>query len=260
MRLFCFPFAGGGSAVFQNWAPLIRSDVELIAVEPPGRLRRIDESPVSDIEQFVDQVTTEMESQLDTPFAFFGHCLGGLTMYETARRLRKTTQYTPNHLFVSGARPPDCVFEQGEFERGLLRELMTLSDFRVNAPAHAQNDDVFGSVIRHFNIYATEQLLEQQELRELMLPAIRAEFRMANNYVYEREEPWDIPITCFYGKDDAYVTRDQALAWGRFTDSRFRAHIRDGAHFGVIDDMKFITETINRELSLESNSHQNPAA
>ena len=76
---------------------------------------------------------------------------------------------------------------------------------------------------------------------------------MANNYVYEHEKPWDIPITCFYGKDDAYVTRDQALAWGRFTDSRFRAHIRDGAHFGVIDDMNFITDTINRELFVDSN-------
>lgn len=260
VRLFCFPFAGGGSAVFQNWAPLIRSDVDLIAVEPPGRLRRIDESPVSDIEPFVDQVLDEMQGQLDTPFAFFGHCLGGLTMYETARRLRNTTPFSPRHLFVSGARPPDCVFDQGAFERDLLRELSTYSGFRLNAPVHAQPDDVFARVIRHFNIYATEQLLEQKELRELMLPAIRAEFRMANNYVYEREDPWDIPITCFYGKDDAYVTREQALGWGRFTDSRFRAHIREGAHFGVIDDMKFITETINRELSLDSNSRQNSAA
>ncbi len=259
-RLFCFPFAGGGSAVFQNWAPLIRSDVDLVAVEPPGRLSRIEEKPVSDIAQFVDQVAAEMQGQLDIPFAFFGHCLGGLTLYETARRLRSTTPFAPVHLFVSGARPPDRVFEQGAFERNLLRELMALPDFRVNAPAHAQSDEVFASVIRHFNIYATEQMLEQKELRDLMLPLIRAEFRMANNYVYEREQPWDIPITCFYGKDDAYVTRAQALGWGRFTDSRFRAHIREGAHFGVIDDMKFITETINRELPVDSNSRQNPAS
>ena len=51
------------------------------------------------------------------------------------------------------------------------------------------------------------------------------------------------------------MTRDQALGWGRFTDSRFRAHIRAGAHFGVIDDMHFITETINRELAVDSNPH-----
>ena len=227
----------------------------MIAVEPPGRLSRIEEDPVSDIDHFVDRVIDEMKGRLDLPFAFFGHCLGGLTLYETARRLRNASRFRPRHLFVSGARPPDRIAEQGDFERALLRDLMKLAEFRINAPTHAQTDNVFSDVIRHFNIIATEQLLEQAELRELMLPIIRAEFRMANNYVFEREPPFDIPITCFYGKDDTYVTRDQALGWGRFTDSRFRAHIRAGAHFGVIDDMHFITETINRELAVNSNSH-----
>jgi len=246
-RLFCFPFAGGGSAVYRTWVQSIDDDIEVIAIEPPGRLNRVAEEPVSDIYEFVEHVTSEVRDKLDRPFAFFGHCLGGLTMYETARRLIQTTSRRPRHLFVSGARPPDKLADQGDFEQQLLRDLMGLAGFRINLPSHAQPEDVFAEVIRRFNILATEQLLEEPELRKLMLPVVRAEFRMANNYIFRPEPPWDIPITCFYALQDPYVTRDHALGWGRFTNSRLQTYVRAGAHFAVIDDMEFITGIINRE-------------
>jgi len=113
---------------------------------------------------------------------------------------------------------------------------------------------VFSELIRHFNVRATEQLLSEPELRELMLPVVRAEFQMASNYQFVREPAWEIPITCFAAKGDPYVSRDHALGWGRFTNSRLQVHIRDGAHFAVVDDMAFIHDIINREL--QSGLHQ----
>jgi surfactin synthase thioesterase subunit len=118
----------------------------------------------------------------------------------------------------------------------------------VSLPAHAQPDDVFADLIRHFNIQATEQFLSDPELRQLMLPVVRAEFQMANNYRFVREPPWDIPITCFAARGDPYVSRSHALGWGRFTNSRLQVHIREGAHFAVVDDVAFIHSVLNREL------------
>src|SRR5262249_2007707 len=115
-------------------------------------------------------------------------------------------------------------------------------------PAHAQPDDVFAQLIRHFNIQATEQLLGDPELRQLMLPVIRAEFQMANNYEFASEPPWEIPITCFAAKGDPYVSRRHALGGGRSPNSRLQLHIREGAHFAVVDDVAFIHSVINREL------------
>ena len=248
LRLFCFPFAGGGSAVYRNWAQFIDPTIEVVAIEPPGRLGRIVQTPVADMNEFVDQVVSEMGELLDRPFAFFGHCLGALTMYETARRLVHTTMYRPDHLFVSGARSPDQIADQGPFEKRVMHDLLKLAEFRISLPAYAQPDDVFAELIRHFNIRATEQLLSDPELRELMLPVIRAEFKMATNYQYVHEPPWEIPITCFAAKGDPYVSRRHALGWGRFTNSRLQVHIREGAHFAVVDDMAFIHSVINREL------------
>jgi acyl transferase domain-containing protein/surfactin synthase thioesterase subunit/acyl carrier protein len=248
VRLFCFPFAGGGSAVYHNWAQSLDPTIEVVAVEPPGRLGRINERPIADVGEFVDKLVVEMRDVIDRPFAFFGHCLGGLTMYETARRLIHATRSKPAHLFVSGARPPDRMLDLGAFEQQLMHDLLNLADFRINLPPYAQPDDVFAELIRHFNIQATEQLLDDSNLRQLMLPVIRAEFEMALNYDFIEEPPWNIPITCFAGLDDPYVSRHHALGWGRFTNSRLQVHIRQGAHFAVVDDVAFIHSVINQEL------------
>ena len=231
LRLFCFPFAGGGSAVYRNWAQFIDPTIEVVAIEPPGRLGRITEAPIADMNEFVDQLVSEMGELLDRPFAFFGHCLGALTMYETARRLIHTTTFRPHHLFVSGARPPDRITDQGSFEERVMHDLLKLAEFRISLPAYAQPDDVFAELIRHFNIQATEQLLSDPELRQLMLPVIRAEFQMATNYEFVREPPWEIPITCFAAKGDPYVSRKHALGWGRFTNSRLRGPHPGGRPF-----------------------------
>jgi epothilone polyketide synthase C len=248
LRLFCFPFAGGGSVVYRSWARFIDPTVEVVAIEPPGRLGRITETPIADMKEFVEQLVPEMEELLDRPFAFFGHCLGALTMYETARRLIHRTKVGPDHLFVSGARPPDQITDQGPFEQRVMHDLLKLAEFRISLPAYAQPDDVFAELIRHFNIQATDQLLSNPELRQLILPVVRAEFQMATDYQFVREPPWEIPITCFAAKGDPYVSRHHALGWGRFTNLRLQVHIREGAHFAVVDDAAFIHEVINWEL------------
>jgi acyl transferase domain-containing protein/surfactin synthase thioesterase subunit len=260
IRLFCFPFAGGGSAVYRNWAQFIDPTIEVVAIEPPGRLGRITETPIADMKEFVDRLVLEMEGLLDQPFAFFGHCLGALTMYETTRRLIHTTTVRPDHLFASGARPPDRITDQGSFEERVVHDLLKLAEFRISLPAYAQPDDVFAELIRHFNIQATEQLLSDPELRRLMLPVVRAEFQMATDYQFVREPPWEIPITCFAAKGDPYVSRHHALGWGRFTNSRLQVHIREGAHFAVVDDAAFIHDVINRELRGYSGSAREQGA
>jgi len=252
LRLFCFPFAGGGSAIYRSWSESLDPAIEVVAVEPPGRLGRIEEKPIVDIKKFSSELVSEMRPLLDLPFAFFGHCLGGLTMYETARRLIRSTKFRPMHLFVSGARPPDRVSDQGPFENRLMDDLFHLAQFRRDRPIYAQPDDVFGELIRHFNIPATDQLLSDPKLRKLMLPVVRAEFRMASNYKFAKERPWDIPITCFAARGDPYVSRHHALGWGRFTNSRLQVYIRDGAHFAVVDDVAFIHGIINKELRVQT--------
>jgi surfactin synthase thioesterase subunit len=185
---------------------------------------------------------------LDKPAAFFGHCLGGLTAFETARRLRQQGGLDLRHLFVSGARAPRRLNRPGRFEENLLARLLERPEFDARVALYDQAEDVVAEMIRQFNIGLTEDFLASAELRTLLMPAIRAEFRMGAHYRFTAETPWETAITCFTGIDDPYVTREDALGWSEHTRRLFRLHLRAGAHFLVVDDRDFIVETINREV------------
>ncbi len=248
-RVFCFPYAGGGSATFQNWGADLEAGIEVIAVEPPGRLARINERPLTDMSTFVHAVVAAMRPLMDVPFAFFGHCLGSLTSYEVARHLVNQHGPRPCHLFCSGARPPDRIDFIGPFERSLARRLSSIPGYVRGMPPYQQPDAVFGEIIRHFDMAAMEQLLGDPELRRLMLPVVRAEFEMASNYRFRQERPWDIPITCFIAKGDSYVSRQDILSWGRFTNNRMQVFMREGTHYSIHEDAAFFQRVISRELT-----------
>ena len=249
LRLLAFPFAGGGAATFRPWADQLDPDIELVAIEPPGRQTRIDEAPIREIESLLQQLVPELLPFLDKPFAVYGHCLGALTLFETVRRLIGAHGIAPVHIFVSGARPPDELQRHQEFETDLLDQLLKLPGYNLFEPIHRQSDEVFTEAIRRFNVLATESLVRDPELRRLILPAIRAEFEMASNYRYTPEPPWDIPITCLTGVHDTYVSAENARSWGRFTNKRFQLYTLDSEHFIVVDDDRFLLRVINRELT-----------
>ena len=249
MRLFCFPFAGAGAAPFRPWADLLDDSIELVAIEPPGHGTRVRERPAKQLEPYLKALLRAMSPYLDKPCAFFGNCLGGLIAFEAGRRLLGNGAVRLAHLFAVGTRPPHLLNAFGRFEEGLLLYLLRLPDYDPFRPAHEQPEAIFAEYIRRFNIDATQEMLSNAELKRLLLPGIRADFSIAYGYKFAPEKPWEIPITCFHGVDDPYVTRDDALAWSQYTRVAFNLILRDGAHYLIVEDREFIVASINRELS-----------
>jgi surfactin synthase thioesterase subunit len=247
VRLFCFNYAGGGAATYRPWADLLASSIELVAIEPPGRGSRIDEPPIVRLDRWVDALVRQMRPYLDKPAAFFGHCLGGLTLFETARRLEADAGIV--HLFVSGCRPPHKLNDLNLFDEDLLLTLARDDRFDPLSALHEQPEHVFATILRQFDIGVTDEFLARPELRSLLLPAVRADFELTWRYRVGRQAPWDIPITCFNGLDDTYVTRENALEWNRYTRREFRIHFRAGTHFLVAEDRAFIVSAINSTLT-----------
>lgn len=249
VRLFCFHYAGGGAGTFRPWADGLDATIELVAIDPPGRGSRADEPLIESLDTFVTRLIPSLSSYLDKPFAFFGHCLGALILFETARQLLGRGPLPLEHVFVSGARPPHLLKREGPFERDLLATLIRHPQFDPFRPGHEQPDPVFVEMIRHFDIDATDEFLRNPELRALLLPAVRADFAMAANYRFMATPSWHVPLTCFVGHGDPYVTREDAVQWGHYTGVSFQAWIRNTAHFLIVDDRSFILDTINGTLA-----------
>jgi len=229
---------------FRSWPQLLGDAVEVVAVEAPGRGTRINEAPVEDMGSFVDRLLPELISWVDRPVAFFGHCLGGLTMFVAACALPQRNRQFLAHLFACGARPPHLLRAMGEFEDNLVYDMMLHPRFDPRRPAYAQDDDIFAGIIRQFDTSAADEMLAVRRLRDALLPTIRAEFGMASNYVYRPGERFSCPITSFVGDKDPWVSEKHSEAWGELTSARFENQLRRGSHFLLAEDRAHIVQTI----------------
>jgi surfactin synthase thioesterase subunit/acyl carrier protein len=248
-RLFCFPYAGGGVGSFRGWARSLSDDIELVAVEAPGRGTRINETAVGDLDTFVRQMMPELLEWLDRPSAFFGHCLGGLTMFATLRVLPPQCAHLVRHAFACGVRPPHLLRRRGPFEDNLAYGVMLHHEYDVSVPPYAQPDEVFAYIVRQFETPDADRMLAIPKLRNVLLPAIRAEFGMAYNYHYRPGEPFSFPITSFVGDADPWVSHQDSAGWGALTRGAFTNHLRKGSHFLMMDDQTYILQTIEKELA-----------
>ena len=248
VRLFCFPYAGGGLVSFRAWAQRFNGTVEVVAVEPPGRGTRINETAVNDLDAFVAGLLPEMVDWLDRPSAFFGHCLGGLSMFATLRALPKQYFRFVKHAFACGVRPPHLLKRRGEFEDNLIYGMMMHRDFDIKIPPLAQTDEIFADIIRQFDTPAANKMLEIPKLRKILLPTIRAEFQMAYNYNHQPVEPFPFPISSFVGDSDPWVSEEDSAGWGELTRGGFANYVCRGSHFLMADDGDRIVEIINDAL------------
>jgi surfactin synthase thioesterase subunit len=248
-RLFCFPYAGGGLVSFRTWPQLLDDSVEMVVVEPPGRGTRINEPPIDDLDTFIERLLPEMTAWLDRPSAFFGNCLGGLTMFATLRALPAASARFVKYCFACGVRPPHLLRRRGAFEDNLAYDLMLHQDFDSRIPPYAQTDELFADIIRRFELPAADKMLSVPKLRKALLPTIRAEFGMAYNYRHEHGELFSFPMASFVGDADPWVSARDSAAWGDLTRGAFTNHLRKGSHFLMLDDRDYILQTINKEFA-----------
>ena len=112
IRLFCFPYAGGGPSVFSNWSVLMGVKYEIYSLSLPGRGARLREASLRSLDEIMPSVYESIQPLLDVPFMFFGHSMGALIAFELCRQLHREHRRLPRVLFVSGARSPQTLWDR----------------------------------------------------------------------------------------------------------------------------------------------------
>jgi len=212
LRLFCFPYAGGGASIFRDWVAELPPDVEISAILLPGRESRWTEPPVKRLSELVGHIVNELVCGRTTPFALFGYSMGAVVAFEVARELRRRHASPPEHLIVSAARAPQ---RPPRFP-----------------PIHRLPDGPFIERLRRLGA-TPDEILGNPELMSLVLPAIRADFEAYETYVYRAGDKLDCPISAFGGREDRRVNLAELAAWGEQTRSRFSMLTWPGGHFFI---------------------------
>ena len=229
IRLFCFPYAGGTNMIYRTWGKALGPSIAVCPAHLPGRERRLIEKPCTSAQSIVEAAAEALTPYLDFPFAFFGHSMGALISFELARHLRRLNKPGPKHLFLSGRGAP-------HFGK---RDKIT-----YNLPA-----DEFAEELRRLN-GTPREVLEHQELMELMIPLLRADFEVCETYDYTEEPALDCPITAFGGLYDESVTGEKVAAWKDQTTSSFRLCMMPGDHFFIHSAQDRILSIVSQELHI----------
>jgi medium-chain acyl-[acyl-carrier-protein] hydrolase len=227
LRLFCFPYAGGGASIYTRWSELLPPGVELVAVQLPGRESRLAEKPYADLRLLVEKLAEALAPYMAQPFALFGHSNGGLMVFELARLLRARGRRLPLHLFVSGRPAPQ----------------VELTD----PPIHALPHDEFMAELRRFG-GTPEEVLANEEIMGLIEPLLRADFALGETYAYTPGPPLDIPLSAYGGAGDEEVPLWQVEAWREQAGGEFHMTTFPGGHFFLHDDRAQVLEQLGQEL------------
>lgn len=212
LRLFCFPFAGGGASIYRGWGDALPAAVEVCPVQLPGRERRFREPLHTRMDTLVSELGAALRPLLDVPFALFGHSMGALVGFELARELRRQGGPRPVHLFVSGHRAPRLP--------------------EVNPPVYHLPDDRFLAELRRLN-GTPRELLENEELMELLLPLLRADMGICESYGYTPEDPLDVPVSVLGGDEDPEVPVPDLAPWSEETSRECTLRTYPGDHFFI---------------------------
>ena len=231
LRLICFPYSGGGAAVYRTWADYLPDDIELCSVRLPGRETRFRETPFTRLTPLVEATAIGLSPYLDKPFAFFGHSLGALVGYALALHLRQQQAVQPIHLFVSGRRAPHLP--------------------PTHPPVHQADEATFLNRIRDMGGTSTK-FFEMPELIEIMLPMLRADFAVWETYNHVEQGPLSCSITAFGGEEDEEAKTADIEAWRPYTSSTFSLHMFSGGHFYWQDQLQQLLSLISLDLSLIS--------
>jgi medium-chain acyl-[acyl-carrier-protein] hydrolase len=210
VRLVCVPYAGGAASAFRLWPHCLPNWAELCAVQLPGREQRHREALTTEMPVAVNAVTEALVALSDVPLVIFGHSMGAIVAYETARLLQRRHGISIRHLIVSGRRAPHVASPRPDMHdlprAGLVDQLRRLN----GTPGDVLNDG---------------------EMLDIMLPIIRADFKLIETYRPSDAVPLGCPVTAIGGDADPDVSPAMLQDWRVTTSNAFDTRVFPGDHF-----------------------------
>ncbi|MGK7918699.1 MAG: thioesterase II family protein [Trichodesmium sp.] len=227
LRLFCFHPSAAGASLFRLWEKYLPSNIEVCAIQLPGRETRIKEPLITQWDDLLPTLTQALLPLIEEyPFVFFGHSLGALISFEVVRKLRREKLPIPKYMFVSGRRAPHIP---------------------IDSLLYQASNPILISTLREYD-GTPEAVLQNQDLMELFLPILRADFTLNEKYMYSAEAPLEFPIVAFRGINDIAVSQQQLSEWEKHTMSNFELDEFPGGHMFFQKEPKPLIEVILKFL------------
>lgn len=223
-RLVVLPHAGGGPAFYRSLTQVLEPELACWVVHYPGRERRIADPLPASLEELADTVAAEISQRIEAPLVLFGHSLGAAVAHEVALRIPENIL----GLIISG--------------RGARTVV------KREQAVHLLSDEALIEEVCDMNATPSE-VLAHPELRSLLLPAIRSDYRIVETHTNDDLTILDIPIITYVGADDPVTAPDEMDSWAGRTRHLMRQRVFPGDHFYFASNLEAVTQAIIHDVS-----------
>ncbi|MFI9066630.1 thioesterase II family protein [Streptomyces sp. NPDC053429] len=224
--LLVLPHAGGSAAYYRPFSPALSAHAEVLIGQYPGRQERIGEPVPGSIGALADGVEEALRPWRGRPLTVFGHSMGALVGYELTRRLERA----------------------GAPARGLIVSGRRSALLHLEEDVHLQGDDALIATLTA--LAGTDaRLLADPAFRELILPALRGDYKAVETYRHRPGPPLHTPVSVLTGESDPRVGVPEAMAWRELTEGAFTFRSFPGGHFYLNEQREAVTRAVIEDLA-----------
>lgn len=223
LPLLCLPYAGGAASAFRIWAGHPAPHVRLLALELPGRGRRMSEPPCGSIADVVEDLMPTLAGYAEQPFGLLGHSMGGLLAFELAHECRKRFRRAPELLVISATPAPSHE---------------PLKHRPLDGPTVLKRLKALGAT--------PPEVLANQDLMNLLLPMLTADFQIVEDFALGAREPLSCPLGLLAGDRDETAPALQVEGWAAQTSGPIMRHVFEGGHFFLRDQPAESLDVVDR--------------
>lgn len=236
INLICFHYAGGSASFFAKWNEFVGPNIQLIAVQLPGRRARLHEKPLRRISEIVSAFDQAVKPFLNKPFAVIGYSLGSVLAFEWIRLLQDRQGLAPIFFFPMACSAPQISLGYPKIHQMVDKEFLEMMG------------QLFGAI--------PNSVLSDPDMIAAMLPGMKADIEVLETYRFQENRKLNVPILAIGGDMDPATTSAGLAAWQEHTEVRFEMREYQGDHFFVNGHEKeivsFITSFLSNPLSSSS--------
>lgn len=231
MQLFCFTYAGG-TAAFYNDIEKICKGIEFVKLEYPGHGTRRKEALSEDFRELARDLLEQIKiSYSGGEYCLMGYSMGSIAEFETLQLiLQENVIPKPKQIFLAAHAPMKMTI------------IDQLSGQELSAYAKKRTIE-FGGI--------PKELQDNKTFWRIYLPLYVADYMMISKYDFDEIAfSTDVPVTIFYSDSD--TQKADMEKWKKYFRGEFEMIEYSGTHFFIYEHLDEMAEVIMKYMAKDA--------